>query len=123
MGTITEEIRGLHHSVESVDKRVSTLTGRIQQLKTNPPKPDDNKYKEDDDDGFQELKEDVVYSSDGLPDHIKTNANRLHRRRLLKNKIGMGGNKNRHNQGNDILMLKLNLPFHLSMGNMMLRNT
>ena len=94
MGTITEEIRGLHHSVESVDKRVSTLTGRIQQLETKPPKPDDNKDEDDDHDGFQELEEDVVYGSDGLPDHIKTNANRLRRRWLLKNKIGMGGNKN-----------------------------
>jgi len=122
MGTLTEEVRGLHHSVESVDKRVSALTGRIQHLETNPPKPNDNKDEEDDDDGFQELEEDVVYGFDGLPDHIKTNVNHLHRRRLLKNKIGMGGNKNQHNQGKDILMLKLNLPFHLSMGNMMLRN-
>ena len=80
MGTLMEEVRGLHHSVESVDKRVSTLTGRIQQLETNPPKPDNNKDEEDDDDGFQELEKDVVYSSDGLPDHIKTNANRLRRR-------------------------------------------
>ena len=55
-----EEISGLHHSIESVDKRVSTLIGRIQQLETNPPKPDDNKDEEDDDDGFQELEEDVV---------------------------------------------------------------
>ena len=44
---------------------------------------------------------DVVYGYDGLPDHIKTNANHLRRRRLLKNKTDMGGNKNRHNQGND----------------------
>ena len=80
MGTLMEEIRGLHHSIEGVDKRVSAPTGRIQQLETNPPKPDDNKYKKDDDDGFQELEEDVVYGSDGLPNHIKTNANRLLRK-------------------------------------------
>ena len=54
MGTLMEEVRGLHHSIESVDKWVSALTGRIQQLETNPPKPDDNKDEEDDDDGFQE---------------------------------------------------------------------
>jgi len=54
IGTLTEEISGLHHSIESVDKRVSTLTGRIQQPETNPSKPDDNKDEEDDDDGFQE---------------------------------------------------------------------
>ena len=69
-----------------MDKRVSALTGRIQQLETNPPKPDDNKDEEDDDDGFQELEEDVVYGFDGLPDHIKTNENRMRRRRLLKKK-------------------------------------
>ena len=101
MGTLTEEVRGLHHSIESVDKRVSTLIGRIQYLETNSPKGNDNKYKKDDDDGFQELEEDVVYGFDGLPDHIKTNVNHLRRRRLLKNKTDMGGNKNRHNQGND----------------------
>ena len=44
---------------------------------------------------------DVVYGYDGLPDHIKTNVNHLRRRRLLKNKTDMGGNKNQHNQGND----------------------
>ena len=60
MGTLTEEVRGLRHSVESVDKWVSALTGRIQHLETNPPKPNDNKDEEDDDDGFQELEEDVV---------------------------------------------------------------
>ena len=54
IGTLTEEISGLHHSIEIVDKRVSALIGRIQQLETNPPKPDDNKDEEDDDDGFQE---------------------------------------------------------------------
>ena len=101
MGTLTVEVRCLHYSVENVDKRVSTLTGRIQQPETNPSKPDDNKDEEDDDDGFQEQEEDVVYGFDGLPDHIKTNVNRLRRRRLLKNKTDMGGNKNRHNQGND----------------------
>ena len=98
-----------------MDKRVSAPTGRIQQLETNPPKLNDNKYEEDDDDGFQELEKDVVYSSDGLPDHIKTNANRLRRRRLLKNKIGTGGNKNRHNQGNDDPYAKIKFtipPFH-----------
>ena len=115
MGTLTEEVRGLNHAVESVDKWVSALTGRIQQLETNPPKPDDNKDKEDDDDGFKELEEDDVYGSDGLPDHIKTNANCLRRRRLLKNKIGMGGNKNQHNQGNDDPYAKIKFtipPFH-----------
>jgi len=106
-----------------VDKWVSTLTGRIQQLETNPPKPDDNKDEEDDDDGFQELEEDVVYGSNGLPDHIKTSANRLRRRRLLKNKIGTGVIRTGTIKVTMILMLKLNLPFHLSMENMMLRNT
>jgi hypothetical protein len=47
------------------------------------------------------LEEDVVYGSDGLPDNIKTNVNRLRRRRLHKNRAGMGGNRNWHNQGND----------------------
>ena len=122
MGTLTEEFRILHHSVESVDKLVSSLIGRIQQLETNPPKPDDNKDEEDDDDGFQELEEDVVYGSDGLPDHIKTNANRLRRRWLLKNKIGMGGNKNQQNQGNDDPYAKIKFIIPPSMRNMMLRN-
>ena len=115
MGTLTEEVRCLHHSVESVDKRVSALIGRIQQLETNPPKPNNNKDKEDDDDGFQELEADVVYSSNSLLDHIKPNTNRLRRRWLLKNKIGMWGNKNRHNQGNDdpYAKIKFTIPsFH-----------
>ena len=80
MGTLMEEVRGLNHAVESVDKRVSTLTGRVQQLEINPPKTDNNKEEEDDSDFLQELEEDVTYGSDGLPDHIKTNVNHLHRR-------------------------------------------
>ena len=115
MGTLTKEVRGLHHSIESVDKWISTLTGRIQQLETNPPKPDNNKDKEDDDDGFQELDEDVVYGSDGLPDNIRTNENRLRRKRLHKNRKDMGGNKNRHNQGTEdpYAKIKFTIPsFH-----------
>ena len=50
-----------------------------------------------------------------MPDHIKTNANHLRRRWLLKNKIGMWGNKNRHNQGNNDPYAKIKFtipPFH-----------
>jgi hypothetical protein len=88
MGTLKDEIRGLHHDFESMDRRVANLTGRIQKLEINPspfiassPEDEDNKNKDDDnDDGFPELEEDVVYGSDGLPDNIATNANGLHRR-------------------------------------------
>jgi hypothetical protein len=86
---------------------------RVQQLETNPLKADNHKEEEDDDDGFQEL-EDVVYGFDGLLDNIRTNENRLCRR-LHKNKIGMRGNKNWHNQGNDDPYAKIKftiLPFH-----------
>jgi hypothetical protein len=101
MGTLKDEIRGLHHDVESVDKRVANLTGRIQKLEINPspflspsPEEDDSKNKDDDnDDGFTELEEDVVYGSNGLPDNIATNGNRLRRKRLQKNRTGMGGNR------------------------------
>jgi hypothetical protein len=95
MGTLKEEIRGLHHDFESMDRRVANLTGRIQNLEINPsPEDEDNKNKDDDnDDGFPELEEDVVYGSDGLPDNIATNANRLRRRRLQRNRTGMGGNR------------------------------
>jgi hypothetical protein len=95
MGTLKDEIRGLHHDFESMDRRVANLTGRIQNLEINPsPEDEDNKNKDDDnDDGFPELEEDVVYGSDGLPDNIATNANRLRRRRLQRNRTGMGGNR------------------------------
>jgi hypothetical protein len=101
MGTLKDEIRGLHHDFESVDRRVANLTGRIQKLEINPspflapsPEDDDNKNKDDDnDDGFPELEEDVVYGTDGLPDNIATNANHLRRRQFQKNRTGMGGNR------------------------------
>jgi hypothetical protein len=95
MGTLKDEIRGLHHDFESMDRRVANLTGRIQNLEINPsPEDEDNKNKDDgNDDGFPELEEEVIYGSDGLPDNIATNANRLRRRRLQKNRTGMGGNR------------------------------
>jgi hypothetical protein len=84
MGTLKEENRGLHHDFESMDMRVANFAGRIQNLEINPspfiapPEDEDNKNKDgDNDDGFPELEEDVVYGSDGLPDNIMTNANRL----------------------------------------------
>jgi hypothetical protein len=78
----------------------ANLTGRIQKLEINPspfiapPEDEDNKNKDDNnDDGFPGLEEDVVYGFDGLPDNIATNANRLRRKRLQKNRTGMGGNR------------------------------
>jgi hypothetical protein len=99
IGTLKDEIRGLHYDFKSMDRRVANLIGRIQNLEINPspfiapPKDEDNKNKDNDnDDGFPKLEEDVVYGSDGLPNNITTNANRLCRKRLQKNRIGMGGN-------------------------------
>lgn len=84
-----------------MERRVSSLTGRVQQLEVNAPKPDDFKEEDDDkDDDFPELEE-VVYGSDGAPDNIKTKANHLRRKRLFKNMKGMGGHRIQHNQGND----------------------
>jgi hypothetical protein len=75
---------------------------KVEQIEINPPKPDDSKNKvENDYDGFQEIEDDVVYGSDGLPDNIKTNQNRLRRKRLQQNRTGMGGNRDRHIRGND----------------------
>jgi hypothetical protein len=95
MGTLKDEIRGLHHNFKSIDRRVANLTGRIQNLEINPsPEDEDNKNKDDDNgDGFPELEEDIVYGFDGLPDNIATNANCLCRRRIQKNRTDMGGNR------------------------------
>jgi hypothetical protein len=101
--TLTNEIRSINHHIEGANKRVATLSGMVQQLEIAPSKADENK--EDD----AKDKDDVVY---GIDERL-TNENRLHRR-LHKNKIGMGGNINRQNQGNDpYAKLKFTIPpFH-----------
>ena len=108
MNTLTNEIRSINHHIEGVDKQVSTLTGRVQHLEIALPKTDENK--EDD----VEDEDDVVYSSDGLVDERLTNENRM-RKRLHKNRICMGGNRNWQNQGNDdpYAKIKFTIPsFH-----------
>ena len=87
------------------------MTGKVQQLKNNPHKINDNKEEEDDDDF---LEEDVVYGFDCLRDNRLATENRLHRR-LQRNKTGMGGNKNCHNHGTDDPYAKIKFtipPFH-----------
>jgi predicted nucleic acid-binding Zn-ribbon protein len=86
MSSLTNEIRSVSHHIEGVEKRVSTLIGRVQQLETAPPKMNENK--EDDDEDV----DDVVYDSDGLVDERLTLENKMCKR-LQKNKTGMGGTR------------------------------
>ena len=62
------------HDLECVEKRVSTLTRRVEQLEKNPPKTEDNREDQDgkDDDDFPKIEADVVYGSDGVPDSIRS---------------------------------------------------
>jgi hypothetical protein len=68
---ISNEIRSVSHHTENVEKQMSTMTGRVQQLGIAPSKADENKgYDGEDDD-------DTIYGSDGLVDERQTNANRM----------------------------------------------
>jgi hypothetical protein len=91
MNKLARDVQDTNHTIEGVNKRLSTLTGRVEQLEVNKPKEEDEDEDEDD----------IIYGSDGEPDMVKTNTERLRRRRLKKNTKGMGGNKNRRSHGND----------------------
>jgi predicted nuclease with TOPRIM domain len=47
LSKLTKEVHANNHTVESVNKRVSTLTTRLEQLERNPPKNDGTKDEED----------------------------------------------------------------------------
>jgi hypothetical protein len=81
-----------------VNKRVSTLTTRLEQLERNPPKNDGTK----DEDSFDDTDhpEDIGYFPDGTVDHKMTSEN--HARRILAfNTQGMRGKGFRYNNGKD----------------------
>jgi hypothetical protein len=96
---LTKEAQNNNHTVESVNKRVSTLTTRIEQLESNPPKHDGTK---DEVDTFDDADhpEDTVYFPDGMVDHKISSENRA-RRILAFNARGMKDKGSRHNYGND----------------------
>jgi hypothetical protein len=99
LSKLTKEVQNNNHTVESVNKRVSTLTTRIEQLESNPPKHDGTK---DEEDTFYDADhpEDTVYFPDDMVDHKMTSENRA-RRILAFNTRGMKGKGPRHNYGND----------------------
>jgi hypothetical protein len=96
LSMLTNEFRKTNHTVKGVDKRVSSLTTRIQQLEINLPKTKDREEEVDDTDH----PEDTVYLTDGTVDHKMTSENRA-RRILARNKIGMEGNNNKNHYVKD----------------------
>ena len=92
---VAQDVQGANHTIEGVNKRLSTLTDRVQHLEVNPSK---NK---DDDDDWLEDDDEIIFGSDGEPDMAKTRAEKVRRQRLRKNKTGMGGTKHRRTTGND----------------------
>jgi hypothetical protein len=54
MGKLTKEIRDVNVTIERVDKRVSTLIGRVEKLESDPANTEETE---------------VAYDSDGLPYH------------------------------------------------------
>ena len=114
---VVQDVQGANHTIEGVNKRLSTLTDRVQRLEVNPSK---NK---DDDDDWLEDDDEIIFGSDGEPDMAKTRAEKVRRQRLRKNKTGMGEPNIGALQVMMILMPKSNLPYLLSMVVMMQRNT
>jgi hypothetical protein len=99
LSKLTKEVHANNHTVESVNKRVSTLTTRLEQLERNPPKNDGTK---DEEDSFDDTDhpEDIVYFPDGTVDHKMTSENRAHCI-LAFNTRGMRGKGSRYNNGKD----------------------
>jgi hypothetical protein len=91
LSKLTKEVQNNNHIVESVNKRVSTLTTRFEQLESNPPKHDGTK---DEEDTFD------VYFPGGTVDPKMTSENRACRI-LAFNTRGMKGKGSRHNCGNN----------------------
>ena len=86
MSKLTKEVQSGNHTLEGVNKRLSSLTTRVEQLEINGAKEetfDDDTHPED-----------TVYGPDGKVDERMTSANRA-RRILARNKKGMGGNRTR----------------------------
>jgi hypothetical protein len=99
LSKLTKEVHANNHTVESVNKRVSTLTTILEQLERNPPKNDGTTDEEDSFDDTDHL-EDIVYFPDGIVDHKMTSENRA-RRILAFNTRGMRGKGFRYNNGKD----------------------
>jgi surface antigen len=90
---ITNALVGLKlgNTLESLDKRLSTLTDRVAALEAQPPHDEDI-------DGSNA--DDEVYGADGNVDKAATRQNRL-RHRLRTNTTGMGGAQHfNHHRGN-----------------------
>jgi hypothetical protein len=94
LSKLTKEVQNNNHTVESVNKRVSTLTIRIEQLESYPPKHDGTKDEEDTFDDTDHP-EDTIYFLDGTVDHKMTSENRA-RRILAFNTRGMKNKGSRH---------------------------
>jgi len=84
---LTKEVQSGNHTLEDVNRRVSTLTTRVQHLEINGAK-------EETFDDDTDHPEDIVYGPDGKIDARMTSDNRA-RRVLARNKKGMGGNRTR----------------------------
>jgi len=112
---VTEAIIGLKlgEIIERVDRRISTLTDRIDVLEARQQNNQDD---------------DMMYDDQGNIDEAATREARL-RHRLRRNTQGMGGTHNHnHQQGNQnrvpmILMLRLSLLYLPFRDIMMLRGT
>ncbi|XP_039787907.1 uncharacterized protein LOC120654436 [Panicum virgatum] len=98
---VAQDVQAANHTIEGVNKRLSTLTDRVQHLEVNPSK---NK---DDDDDWLEDDDEIIFRSDGEPDMAKTRAEKVRRQYLRKNKTGMGGTKHRRTRSNDDLYAKV----------------
>ena len=97
MSKLTMEVTSVNHTVEGVEKRLFTLTTRVQQLEHNAPKTEESK---EDSFDVDDHPEDNVYFLDGSIDTKMTSENRA-RRILARNRKGMGGHRTRCTYGND----------------------
>ena len=114
---MAQDVQEANHTIEGVNKRLSTLTDKVQHLEVNPSK---NK---DDDDDWLEDDDEIIFGSDGEPDMAKTRAERsvvnvFARIKQVWEEPNIGAL-----QVMMILMPKSNLPYLLSMVVMMQRNT
>jgi hypothetical protein len=82
------------HTLERLDKRLSTLTGKVEGMETRLPSVNNNNNDTNNDE------DSIIYDANDNVDEHATMEQRLHRR-LHRNHQGMGGNNKHGGHAND----------------------
>jgi hypothetical protein len=91
------------HTLERLDKRLSTLTRKVEGMETHLPSVNNNNNDTNNDE------DPIIYDANGNVDERATMEQRLHRR-LHRNRQCMGGNNNHGGRANDDPFARVKFP-------------